>query len=44
MLDSESVVDHINKMTVIAKELATLRNPIPERMQVSTTLSSLPDS
>ena len=39
MLDSESVVDHINKMAVIAKELATLGNLIPERMQVSTTLS-----
>eukprot|EP00268_Persea_americana_P065323 TRINITY_DN8699_c0_g2_i1.p1 TRINITY_DN8699_c0_g2~~TRINITY_DN8699_c0_g2_i1.p1 ORF type:complete len:117 (-),score=8.83 TRINITY_DN8699_c0_g2_i1:1041-1391(-) len=43
MLNSESVVDYRNKMTVIAKALATLGNLIPERMQVSTTLNSLPD-
>ena len=33
-----------NKMSVIAKALATLGNPSLERTQVSTTLSSLPDS
>ena len=31
-------------MSVIAKELAILGNPIPDKMKVSTILHSLPDS
>ena len=44
MKDDESVVEHVNKLVVIAKELASLGNPIPDKMQVSTVLHSLPNS
>ncbi|KAK3015659.1 hypothetical protein RJ639_006333 [Escallonia herrerae] len=44
MKEGENVVDHVNKLLVMAKELAALGNPIPDKMQVSTVLSSLPDS
>ena len=36
MNESENVIEHVNKMSVIAKELAVSRNPIPDKMQVST--------
>ncbi|KAK3028833.1 hypothetical protein RJ639_038660 [Escallonia herrerae] len=42
--EGESVVDHVNELLVIAKELAALGNTIPDKMQVSTILFSLPDS
>ncbi|XP_077221656.1 uncharacterized protein LOC143855422 [Tasmannia lanceolata] len=41
MKEGESVVDHVNKMLVIAKELAAVGNPILEKMQVLTVLHSL---
>ncbi|KAL5711806.1 hypothetical protein ACHQM5_014046 [Ranunculus cassubicifolius] len=44
MKESESVVDHCSRMTVIAKELAAACHPIPDKMQVSTLLHSLPSS
>ncbi|KAK3008966.1 hypothetical protein RJ639_013383 [Escallonia herrerae] len=44
MKEGENVMNHVNKLLVIAKELAALGNPIPDKMQVSTVLSSLPDS
>ena len=36
MNESDNVIEHVNKMSVIAKELAVSRNPIPNKMQVST--------
>ncbi|KAF7154487.1 hypothetical protein RHSIM_Rhsim01G0134100 [Rhododendron simsii] len=44
MKEDENVIDHVNKLSVIAKELATLDNPLPDRLQVSTILQSLPKS
>lgn len=44
MKENESVIDHCSRMSVIAKELAVAGNPIPDRMQVSTLLHSLPRS
>lgn len=44
MKESDSIVEHINKMIVLAKELATHGNPILDKLQVSTILRSLPDS
>ncbi|KAG5565586.1 hypothetical protein RHGRI_001486 [Rhododendron griersonianum] len=44
MKEDENVIDHVNKLSVIAKELATLDNPLPDRLQVSTILQSLPTS
>ena len=44
MNESENVIEHVNKMSVIAKELAVLGNPIPDKMQVSTILHSLLNS
>ncbi|XP_075658960.1 uncharacterized protein LOC142628809 [Castanea sativa] len=44
MNESDNVIEHVNKMIVIAKELAILGNPIPNKMQVSTILHSLPNS
>ncbi|KAK2981371.1 hypothetical protein RJ640_003331 [Escallonia rubra] len=43
MKEGESVVD-LNKLLLLAKQLAALGNPIPDKMQVSIVLSSLPDS
>ncbi|PIA46018.1 hypothetical protein AQUCO_01600350v1 [Aquilegia coerulea] len=42
MKDTDSVIDHCSRMTVIAKELASTGHPIPDKMQVSTVLHSLP--
>ena len=39
-----SVVDHVNHMALIAKDLTVSGNQIPEKMQVSTILNSLPSS
>ncbi|XP_010278495.1 PREDICTED: uncharacterized protein LOC104612672 [Nelumbo nucifera] len=44
MREEDSVIDHVSKMNMIAKELAVTRNPIPEKIQVSTILNSLPSS
>lgn len=41
--ESDNVIEHVNNMSVIAKELAVLGNPILDKMQVSTILHSLPD-
>ncbi|KAG5550800.1 hypothetical protein RHGRI_015682 [Rhododendron griersonianum] len=40
MKEDENVIDHVNKLSVIAKELATLDNPLPDRLQVSTILQT----
>lgn len=42
MKESDSVIERVNKMIVLAKELATHGNPIPDKLQVSTVLHSLP--
>ena len=44
MNESDNVIEHVNKMLVIAKELIVLGNPILDKMQMSTILHSLPDS
>ena len=44
MNESNNIIEHVNKMSVIAKELVVLGNPIPNKMRVSTILHSLPDS
>uniref|UniRef100_A0A7N2LQP3 Retrovirus-related Pol polyprotein from transposon TNT 1-94 n=1 Tax=Quercus lobata TaxID=97700 RepID=A0A7N2LQP3_QUELO len=44
MNESDNVIEHVNKMSVIAKELAILGNPILDKMQVSTILHTLLDS
>ncbi|MFV0960691.1 hypothetical protein QML37_30130, partial [Klebsiella pneumoniae] len=44
MKESDDIVDHVNKMMVMAKDLACAGNEIPEQMQISTILSSLPPS
>ena len=44
MNESDNIIEHVNKMSVIAKELVVLGNPIPNKMRVSTILHSLPDS
>ncbi|KAK3040428.1 hypothetical protein RJ639_028677 [Escallonia herrerae] len=38
MKEGERAVDHVNKLLEIAKNLATLGNPIPDKMQVSVVL------
>lgn len=43
MMESDSIIEHANKMIVIAKELLSLRYSTPERMQVSPILESLSD-
>ncbi|XP_049931844.1 uncharacterized protein LOC126409757 [Nymphaea colorata] len=44
MKKSCKVVDHVNKMLVMAKDLAIVENDIPDNMQISTVLNSLPPS
>ena len=44
MNETDNVIEHVNKMSIIAKELVVLGNPIPDKMQVSTILHSLPGS
>ena len=34
MKESGNVIEHVNKLVVIFKELAALENPIPEKIQV----------
>ena len=34
MNESDNVIEHVNKMSVIAKELAILGNPIPDKMRL----------
>ncbi|KAG8382701.1 hypothetical protein BUALT_Bualt05G0104800 [Buddleja alternifolia] len=41
MKEDENIVEHVKKMVIIAKELATLDNHIPDKMQVSTVINSL---
>ena len=44
MQEGDNVVEHINKMIVMAKDLSTAGTEIPKRMQVATILNSLPPS
>ena len=41
MKEGDSVIDHVNKMLVMAQDLAEAGNIISERMQISTILNSL---
>ncbi|KAL5767614.1 hypothetical protein ACOSQ2_014397 [Xanthoceras sorbifolium] len=43
MSENESIVDHILKLEVIAKDLSNAGHEIPDKMQVSTLLNSLPE-
>ena len=42
MQEGDSVIKHVNKMIVMAKELSTAETEISEKMQVATILNSLP--
>ncbi|KAF3787754.1 hypothetical protein EJ110_NYTH22418 [Nymphaea thermarum] len=44
MKESDDVMDHANKMLVMAKDLAVMGNVISDNMQISTILNSLPPS
>lgn len=44
MSEYSSVVDHVNHMALIAKDLSVAGNTISDKMQVSTILNSLPPS
>ncbi|XP_031493236.1 uncharacterized protein LOC116259513 [Nymphaea colorata] len=44
MKESDKVVDHVNKMLVMAKDLAVVGNVISDNMQICTILNSLPSS
>lgn len=44
MNENDDMVDHITKMEVLAKDLSNAGHPIPDKMQVSTLLNSLPKS
>ncbi|KAG9442378.1 hypothetical protein H6P81_018232 [Aristolochia fimbriata] len=44
MQESDNIVEHINAMTVVSKELASLGRPIPDELQVETIINSLPPS
>ncbi|KAF3787757.1 Retrovirus-related Pol polyprotein from transposon TNT 1-94 [Nymphaea thermarum] len=44
MKESDDVMDHVNKMLVIAKDLAVMGNVMSDNMQISTILNSLPPS
>ncbi|CAN6454213.1 unnamed protein product [Victoria cruziana] len=44
MKESDNVVDHMNKMMVMAKDLALVGNAISDPMQISIILNSLPPS
>ncbi|KAF3782088.1 hypothetical protein EJ110_NYTH20377 [Nymphaea thermarum] len=44
MKESDNVMDHVNKMLVMAKDLAVVGNVISDNMQISTILNSLPSS
>ncbi|CAN6440078.1 unnamed protein product [Victoria cruziana] len=42
--EADNVTDHVNKMLVMAKDLAVLNNPIADTMQINIILNSLPPS
>ncbi|XP_010272034.1 PREDICTED: uncharacterized protein LOC104607935 [Nelumbo nucifera] len=42
--EDDPIVENVNKMIVIAKELAAVGNSIPDKVQLSTILHSLPKS
>ncbi|KAF3786515.1 hypothetical protein EJ110_NYTH11733 [Nymphaea thermarum] len=44
MKESDNVMDHVNKMFVMAKDLAVVGNVISDNMQISTILNILPPS
>ncbi|KAM1500447.1 hypothetical protein ACFX10_023002 [Malus domestica] len=44
MEETDSMVDHITKMEVMAKDLANAGHPVSDQMQVSVLLGSLPNS
>lgn len=44
MDEDSNVVDHMNHISLVAKDLSAADNHIPNKMQVSTILSSLPPS
>ena len=44
MQEEQSVVEHVNNMIVMAKDLSIAGTPIPEKLQVATILNSLPNS
>ncbi|KAF3789698.1 hypothetical protein EJ110_NYTH05244 [Nymphaea thermarum] len=44
MKESDRVIDHVNKMLVMAKDLAVVGNVISDNMQICTILNSLPPS
>ncbi|KAF3784691.1 hypothetical protein EJ110_NYTH29755 [Nymphaea thermarum] len=44
MKESDNVMDHVNKILVMAKDLAVVGNVISDNMQISTILNSRPPS
>ena len=44
MQEEQSVVEHVNNMIVMAKDLSIVGTPIPEKLQVATIFNSLPNS
>lgn len=44
MSESDNVIDHCNKMLVMAKDLAAAGNELSENMQIAGILNSLPSS
>ncbi|KAF3783884.1 hypothetical protein EJ110_NYTH31498 [Nymphaea thermarum] len=44
MKESDSVMDHVNKMLIMAKDLAVVENVISDNMHISTILNNLPPS
>ncbi|KAF3774681.1 Retrovirus-related Pol polyprotein from transposon TNT 1-94 [Nymphaea thermarum] len=44
MKESDDVMDHVNKMLVMAKDLAMMGDIISDNMQISTILNNLPPS
>ncbi|KAM2367475.1 hypothetical protein ACFXTH_045142 [Malus domestica] len=44
MEETDSMVDHITKMEVMAKDLANAGHPVSNKMQVSVLFGSLPNS
>nr|XP_028964570.1 uncharacterized protein LOC103442899 [Malus domestica] len=44
MEETDSMVDHITKMEVVAKDLANAGHPVSDKMQGSVLLGSLPNS
>ena len=44
MQEGQSVVEYVNNMIVMVKDLSIAGTPIPEKLQVATILNSLPNS